>query len=105
MSDKLRALRAKVHNIALNARNLSRIVDSEAFVRAWEAATLEQRVELEGYVIGIDKGKVDDWVKRVLSAISLDDKSFRELRELAKVAGVMYYNNKTKEELLEELKP
>lgn len=101
----LRQLKAKVHNVALEARNLSRIVDSEAFARAWEAANAAQREELHAYVVGIDKGKVDQWVKRVLSNINLEDKSFRELRDLAKAAGVLYYNNKTKEELLEELRP
>lgn len=98
-------LKAKVHNVALDARNLSRIVDSEAFARAWEAATEEQRRELERYVIGVDKTNVDNWVKRVLSKVDLNVKSFKELREIAKMAGIPYYNNKSKEELLEELKP
>lgn len=105
MNDKLRQLKAKVHLVALDARNLSRVVDSEAFERAWDAATEVQRKELETYVFGIDKPKVDQWVRRVLSNIDLAAKSFRELRDLAKAAGILYYNNKTKEELLELLRP
>lgn len=98
-------LKARVHNVALEARRLSHIVDSEAFSRAWDAASEKQREELWSYVVGIDKANVDKWVKRVLSAINLADKSFRELRDLARAAGISYYNNLTKEELLEELKP
>lgn len=105
MDLKLAAIKTKVHNVARDARNLSRIVDSEAFDKAWAAASDAQRGELETYVFGIDKTNVDKWIKRVLSNVNLEDKPFKELRELAKAAGILYYNNKTKEELLEELKP
>lgn len=98
-------LKARVHNVALEARNMSRVVDSEAFSRAWDAASEKQRDELWGYVVGIDRNNVDRWVKRVLSAVNLADKSYRELRDLARAAGIPYYNNLTKDEILEELKP
>lgn len=98
-------LKARVHNAALEARSLSRIVDTEAFARAWDAANEKQREELWNYVVGIDKDNVDRWVKRVLSSVNLADKSIRELRDLARTAGVQYYNNLTKERLLEELTP
>lgn len=101
---ELDRLKAKVHNVALDARNLSRIMDSESFERAWETADEKQRLELWTYVAGIDKGNVDKWVKRVLGNIDLSAKTQRELRDLARAAGVLYYNNLTKEQLLEELK-
>ena len=100
----LREIRSKVNNVARDARNLSRLVESEAFSRAWSAATAEQRLELEKHVIGIDKFQVDRWVKRVLSNTNIEDKSVRELRELGRAAGVPYVNHKTKEEIIKEIR-
>lgn len=101
---ELRDIRSRVNNLARDARNLSRLVESEAFARAWSAATAEQRAELQSYVLGIDKQKVDSWVKKVLAATNIEDKSVRELRELGRAAGVSYVNHKTKEEIIEELR-
>jgi len=98
-------IRCKVNNVARDARNLARVVDGEAFARAWEKASSVQREELAAYITGIDKDKVSGWVKRVLASMSLEDKPIRELRALAKAAGVDYVNNRQKDELIERLKP
>lgn len=99
----IREIRSKVNNVARDARNLARLVESTLFDRAWSTASEVQRSELESYVLGIDKDKVSSWVKRVLAGGSLQDKSIREVRELAKAAGVHYVNNKMKDELIKEL--
>lgn len=99
----LRQLRVRVINLACEARNLKRIIESEAFARAWDIATPAQRAELDSYIVGVEKRKVDAWLKRVLAAVNLNDKSVRELRELARAAGCDYYHHKTKEQLINAL--
>lgn len=102
--DRLMALRVRAHNIALEARNLSRIVDSEPFEKAWFAATEEQRLELEGYLANMDKMRVDGWIKRVLAGSDLALKPLKEIHEIAKAIGIPYYKTKSKEELIKEMK-
>lgn len=99
----IQQIRSRVYNVARDARNLERLVTSETFARAWESASDAQRAELESYVLGIDKDKVNSWVKKVLAATSLHDKSVRELRSIAKAAGVQYVNHKDKDELIKEI--
>lgn len=100
----VREIRSKVANMARDARNLDRLVHSEAFARAWDAASEAQREELGAYVLSIDKHQVDRWVKKVLSSTSIEDKSVRELRELGRAAGINYVNHKTKEQIIAELR-
>lgn len=100
----IREIRSKISNVARDARNLDRLVQSEAFVRAWGAASEAQRLELQGYVLGIDKHQVDRWVKKVLSATNIEDKSVRELRELGRAAGINYVNQKSKDQIISELR-
>lgn len=104
MDVTLRELQAKVRNVALDARALSRVVESEAFRKAWSVASAEQCTQLSEYIQGIDKQNVDKWIRRVLAAVSLEDKSVRELRNLAKAAGVTYVNSRTKEDLVKKIR-
>lgn len=100
MDNTLRELRAKVRTISLDARALSRVTESEAFGRAWTAATPEQRAALQTFIAGIDKLSVDRWVRLILSGTVLEDKPVRDLRELAIAAGIKYVNVRTKDELI-----
>lgn len=103
MDLKLESLRSKMRNVARDSRNLSRALDSIDFAQAWASASDSQRAEAEAMIAAIDKMAVEKWTKRILAAAKIEDKPTKELRALARAAGVPYYNNKNKDELLKEL--
>jgi hypothetical protein len=100
---QLRELQSRVRAISLDARSLSRLLESDVFKRAWTTASEAQKTQLHMSIASIDRAEVDRWVRRVLS-VKLEDKSSEELRRIAQALGVSYYNSRTKEDLVKQIR-
>ena len=98
----------KVRRAALargtDARALARLVEADAFAKAWSVATDAEREEVSVLLAGVDRIKAEAWMRQML-ARDAETMPLRQLREMAKHAGVPYYSHKTREEILKELAP
>lgn len=104
-SIRLCSLRKAVGNRARASRNLAVLVESELFNEAWKVATEAQKDRIEDYCRDLEKDLVESTCRRITAAAGdLEGRPIRDLREIAKAAGIEYYHHKTKEELIRELK-
>lgn len=95
-------VRKNVHNRLLRLRQLDRLVESDDFAKAYEAADSGQCADI---IVFLRDAKVLDlkYLVRKILRNDLPSKSYGELRDLAIIEQVPNYSRMNKQELLKAL--
>lgn len=100
---EIAALRASCEQEVAKSRRILRLLQSDALVFAYEQAGPDQREYLKELIAKSDETGIQSWIK-LLSAVRLEYRSYREIRDLARKHGVPRWSRTDKDILIEQLR-
>ncbi len=105
MVRSLQVLRGEVRSRLLDLRNLSRLIEQEAFQKTFAIASIDERAVVQRLVDSGDKYSLELWLRRQLRDSALiEELPISELREMCGELGVRGYRHMTKQALISNIR-
>ena len=96
------AFQIEIRRRTLDTRAINRLVQTEAFEKAWKAASHDERTKMASAINDVDLDFVRVWI-RAVNRKTLIDLSIRDLRNLASRHHIKNYSRMQKEDLVSAL--
>ena len=99
MINKIDELRRKFHGMALNIRNIERLVNSDLVGNLWGESDKGTREELCKHIDDCDKSAIEQWIEDH-DKLDYGEMPFKRLRKLAREKGIINWSRLCKLDII-----